>query len=78
MRRQLEPSRGGLTLLHELGDDVDGLLGDHGVEPHQPRVLQLLHQVGLGQESPGGHAASLQALHCHLGVPVVEAFLGEK
>lgn len=47
------------TVLHVFGDDVDGLLGDHRVEPDQPLVLQLLHEVGLGQEGVGGHAALL-------------------
>lgn len=59
------------TVLHVFRDDVDGLLGDHRVEPDQPLVLQLLHEVGLCQEGIGGHAALLQALHCHLRVPVV-------
>lgn len=68
---------GALTLLHVLGDDVDGLLRHHGVQPHQPRVLQVLHEVGLCQEGAGRHAALLQVLDGHLGVAVVEA-CGEK
>lgn len=61
-----------LTLLHVLRDDVDGLFRHHGVEPHQPRVLQVLHEVGLRQEGTGGHAALLQVFDGHLGVAVVE------
>lgn len=65
------------TILHVFRDDVDGLLGDHRVEPDQPLMLQLLHEVGLGQEGVGGHAALLQALHGHLRVPVVVPWGGE-
>jgi len=57
------------TFLHELGDDVDGLLdGDHGVEADQLVVLQALHQVGLGHEGLHRHGAGLHGLHRHLGV----------
>lgn len=59
------------TILHVFSDDVDGLLGDHCIQPDQPLVLQLLHEVGLGQEGIRGHAALLQALHCHLCVSIV-------
>lgn len=38
------------TVLHVLGDDVDGLLGDDGEEADQAGMLQVLHHVGLGQE----------------------------
>ena len=38
--------------------------------------MQLLHEVGLGQEGIGGHAALLQALDCHLRVPVVHGMTG--
>lgn len=65
------------TVLHVFRDDIDGLLGDHRIEPDQPLVLQLLHEVGLGQEGVGGHAALLQALHRHLRVPVVVAWGGQ-
>jgi hypothetical protein len=59
------------TILHVFCDNVDGLLSNHSIEPDQPLVLQLLHEVGLSQEGIRGHAALLQALHCHLRVPVV-------
>lgn len=55
-----------LTIDHELGDNEDGLLGDHGVEPHQSFMLQLLHQVGLLQEGLGLHRSLLQRLDSDL------------
>lgn len=61
-----------LTVLHELGDDVDGLLRDHGKEAHEPQVLQVLHQVSLGQESVDGHGALLQTLYSHSPVIIVQ------
>lgn len=59
------------TVFHVFCDDIDGLLGDHRVQPDQPLVLQLLHEIGFCQEGVRRHAALLQALHGHLRVPVV-------
>ena len=59
-----------LTFAHVFGDDVDGLLGHHGVQLHQLVVAELLHDLGLLQEGLGGHGARLQGLHSHLGGPV--------
>ena len=61
------------TVLHELGHDEDGFLGDHCKQAHQPRVLQGLHHVGLGQEVLHGHGADLEVLDGHLPVVVVDA-----
>lgn len=70
-----QPRRGtGSTFLHELGDDVDGLLlGDDRVQLHQLVMLQCLHQVRLFQEGIHGHAAWLHRLHRHLGVLVISS-----
>lgn len=57
------------TFLHELSDDVDGLLlGDHRIKPHQLVVLEALHQVGFGHEGLHRHAARLHGLHRHFCV----------
>lgn len=62
------------TVLHVLGDDIDGLLRHNGEEAHQPRVLQGLHHVGLGQEGLHRHGADLQALDRNSSVIVVDAW----
>lgn len=60
------------TVDHELGDNENGLLGDHSVEAHQSFVLQLLHQVGLREKRLGLHSSLLQGLDGNLlGVLVV-------
>ena len=62
-----------LTFPHVLGHDVDGLLGDHGVQRHQLVVAELLHDLGLLQEGLGRHGAWLQGLDGHLGGAVPRA-----
>ena len=59
------PASPGVTLAHVLGDDVDGLLGHHGVQLHQLLVPQLLHHLRLHEEGLGGHGARLQGLDGH-------------
>lgn len=62
------------TFLHELGDNVDGLLlGDHSIEAHQFVVLEALHQVGFSHEGLHRHAARLHGLHRHFRVLVVHS-----
>lgn len=63
----------GFTIGHVLCHDVDGLLGDHGLQPDQFVVLELLHQVCLCQEGVRIHAALLHGLHSHLDVVLVVA-----
>lgn len=70
MRLGFEPAP---TFAHELGHDVDGLLGDHGVQRHQLVVPQLLHDLGLLQEGLRRHGARLQGLDGHLGGAVPRA-----
>lgn len=64
------------TFGHELCDDVDGLLCDHGMQLHQLVVLQSFHQVGFCQERVHRHAPGLHRLHGHLGVLVVGGWSG--
>lgn len=60
------------TFLHELRDNIDGLLlGDHGIKAHQLVVLEALHQVGFCHEGLHGHAAGLHGLHRHFRVLIV-------
>lgn len=63
-----------LTVLHELGDDVNGLLCNHSEKSHQSRVLQGLHQVRLSQESADGHSTCLEILDSHLTVVVIKPY----
>lgn len=57
----------GFTFAHVLCDDVNRLLGDHGIELHQLVVPEFLHDLSLLQEGLWGHGARLQSLHCHFG-----------
>ncbi len=63
-----------LTVLHVLGDDVNGLLRNHSEKTHQSRVLQGLHQVRLSQESADGHSTGLEILDSHLTVVVIQPY----
>ena len=53
------------TFAHVLCDDVNGLLGHHGVKLHQLIVAEFLHDLSLLQEGLRGHGARLQCLHRH-------------
>lgn len=64
-----------LTVLHELGDDVDGFLRDHSEETYESWVLQVLHQVSLGQEGGDGHGARFQTLNGHSPVIIVQTWV---
>lgn len=61
-----------LTFLHELSNDINGLLlGDHSIESDQFVMLKLLHEVGLCHEGFNRHTTRLHGLHSHLCVLVV-------
>lgn len=60
------------TIFHVLCDYVDWLLGNHGEEADEARVLQVLHHVGLSQERFHRHCAYLQALDGHPPLVVVD------
>lgn len=62
-----------LTFGHVLGDNVNGLLGHHGVKRDQFVVSELLHDLGLLQEGLWRHGARLQGLDGHLGGAVPSA-----
>lgn len=47
------------TFAHVLCDDVNGLLGHHGVQLHQLIVTEFLHNLSLLQEGLWGHGAGL-------------------
>lgn len=66
------------TFGHELRDDINGLLCDHGMQLHQLVMLQSFHQVGLCQEGLHRHAPWLHGLHGHLGVLVVGGWSGRE
>ena len=60
-------------ILHELGDNVDGLsFCADGVELDQLLVLKFLHDLGLGEEVLDGHGARFQCLDGHRGSVVPE------
>lgn len=65
-----------LTVLHELSDDVDGFLRDHSEEAHESWVLQVLHQVSLGQKGSDRHGACFQTLNGHSPVIIVQTWVG--
>lgn len=62
-----------VTFVHELCDDVDGLLGHHSVERHQLVVPEFLHDLGLLQEGLRRHRARFQGLDGHFGRTVPRA-----
>lgn len=64
------------TFGHVFRDDVDGLLGHHGVQRHQLVVSELLHDLSLLEEGFGRHGACLQGLDGHLSCAVPRAFEG--
>lgn len=66
----------GLTILHELCDDIDGFLRDHCKEAHQSWMLQVLHQVRLGQEGADGHSSRFQTLDGHSPGIIVQTWDG--
>lgn len=70
----LVPLKAAFTFAHVLGDDIDGLLGHHGVQLHQLVVSELLHDLSLLQEGLGRHGARLQRLDRHLGGAVPRAY----
>jgi hypothetical protein len=61
---------------HELGDDVDRLLGGaHGVQLDQVLVTEPLHDLGLDEEVLRVHRAGFEGLDRHFGGVLPQAFV---
>lgn len=69
---------GGCTFGHVLRDDIDGLLGHHGVERHQLVMPEFLHDLSLLEEGLWGHGARLQGLYGHLSRAIPRAWAEQR